>query len=80
MDEYRILAIDGMSPDIRDTKIGGLAFHLDNPFKAIIQKKVGNEWVDVEFPIVFKHLIDGAQYDLVNGKPSVRINCVWRAI
>jgi hypothetical protein len=47
-------------------------------YKAIIQKRVGNCWEDIEpirhIPVVFKYLTlevdDGLAYDVINGEPS----------
>ena len=81
-DEYRIMLVDGNSPAIEGELITGLAMHTVYPWpettKAIIQRKVGNVWEDVQLmrhiPLVWKHVVgeidDGVVYTMVDGEPS----------
>ena len=79
-DEYRIMLVDGDSPAIEGEPITGLVWvgESGRPSKAIIQRKIANQWEDVspvwEIPLVSKYIVgemnDGAVYDMINNRPS----------
>ena len=82
-DEYRLLLIDPRSPAIEGSLIDGLAYHYphENPFKAIVQKNVNGEWIDIIIER-FEHRYMEGDMDsatlkyMINDKPCVRTRII----
>ena len=80
MVEYKVLLIDEDSPAIKGCLIQGLNYTDDNGkiWKAIIQKKVEDQWEDLiltdfDYRYMVGNMESSTLQPIINGKPCVEV-------